>query len=76
MRILLSDDKSFFLRELLSYLDAWGSETAFPFPGYLSPHGVRSIRVDRFPWTDDAVFEEVLGKERTAALAAERPTPR
>ena len=29
---------------------------------YVSQYGVRSVRIDGFPWTDDAVFEEVWGK--------------
>ncbi len=32
-------------------------------------HGVRLVRVDNFSWTDDAVFEEVWGKDRAAAMA-------
>ena len=43
---------------------------------YVSRDGVRSVRVDNFPWTDDAVFEEAWGKEQSAAIAAGRPTPR
>jgi hypothetical protein len=36
---------------------------------YVSQYGERSVRIDGFPWTDDAVFEEVLGKEKAAAIA-------
>jgi len=42
---------------------------------YLSHHGARTVRIDNFPWTDDAVFEEAWGKEMAAAIAAERPSP-
>ncbi len=36
---------------------------------YRSLDGVRIVRVDKFSWTDDAVFEEVWGKDRAAAIA-------
>jgi hypothetical protein len=42
---------------------------------YLSHDGVRTVRIDNFPWRDDAVFEEAWGKEMAAAIAAERPSP-
>ena len=35
----------------------------------VSLYGVRWVRVDSFPWMDDAVFEEVWGKEKAAAIA-------
>jgi hypothetical protein len=37
---------------------------------YRAHDGVRLVRVDRFSWADDAVFEEAWGKDRAAAIAA------
>ena len=41
----------------------------------LSHDGVRAIRVDNFPWTDTAVFEEAWGKEAAVSMAADQPSP-
>jgi hypothetical protein len=57
----------------ISSLEQRGHQIGNP---YLSRDWVRVVRVDNFPWTDDAVFEEAWGKEKAAALTAERPTSR
>jgi len=56
----------------LDYLVKHGHRVGSP---YVSRDGVRVVRVDNFPWADDAVFEEAWGKEQATAIAAGRPTP-
>jgi hypothetical protein len=56
----------------LDYLVQQGHRVGSP---YVSRDGVRVVRVDNFPWTDDAVFEEAWGKEQATAIAAGRPAP-
>ena len=57
----------------LDYLVQHGHRIGNP---YVSLDGVHVVRVDNFPWTDDAVFEEAWGQKQAAAIAAARPSPR
>ena len=47
-------------RAAIASLEQRGHRVGSP---YVSKYGVRSVRVDSFPWTDDAVSEEAWGKE-------------
>ena len=60
-------------RAAISSVEQRGHRVGSP---YVSHHGVRSVRIDNFAWTDDVVFEEAWGKEQAIAIAAERPTLR
>ena len=68
---------SFALIEAMNMLQFPGRAVAHRVGNpYVSHHGVRSVRVDNFQWTDDTVLEEAWWKEQSAAIAAGRPTPR
>ena len=50
----------------LAHLRQTGHQVGTPYRS----HGLRLVRVDKFSWTDDVVFEEVWGKYRAAAMAS------
>jgi hypothetical protein len=54
----------------LEYLVRQGHRVGSP---YHSCDGIRVVRIDNFPWTDDVVFEQVRGKEIAAAIRASTP---